>query len=123
MEDLLETKPLLELTPEDFDRMAGPANRVFIGISEAWSLDDSQRRALLGAETITCIDHLERVGLIIGIYRDLHTVLPGSADGWVHRPNSNPMFGGQSALELMISGGLEGIRLVREHLGSWAHGQ
>lgn len=123
MEIAEEAKSLRDLTPEDFERLAGPAFRVFHRIAEEWALDQRQRRELLGAEAITGIEQLERVGLLIGIYRDLHTVLPGSADGWVHRPNSNPAFGGKSAMSLMTSGGLEGIRAVREHLGAWAQGQ
>ncbi|WP_316410629.1 antitoxin Xre/MbcA/ParS toxin-binding domain-containing protein [Mesoterricola sediminis] len=116
-------KPLSELTQADVQRLAAPALRIFHHVADAWQLNADQRRGLLGADSILGIEQIERVSLILGIYRNLHTVLPASADGWVHRPNSNPRFDGQSALALMISNGLDGIWLVRNHLEAWAQGE
>src|ERR1039457_573500 len=50
---------------------------------------------------------LMRISLILGIYKDLHILYPEPdlADKWVRLPNSNPLFGGEPALTLMIEGG------------------
>jgi len=51
-------------------------------------------------------------------------LLPTTADGWVKRPNADPLFEGRSALEVMVEGGISALRAVRIHLdaqrGGWA---
>ncbi|WP_425602086.1 antitoxin Xre/MbcA/ParS toxin-binding domain-containing protein [Stenotrophomonas chelatiphaga] len=61
---------------------------------------------------------LERISLLLGIYRALHTLFPRGqqADSWLRRPNAGIPFQGRSALELMCSGCLRDIAAVREYL-------
>jgi hypothetical protein len=35
------------------------------------------------------------------------------ADEWVHLPNSNPLFGGEPPLEVMLRGGIPAMERVR----------
>ena len=68
---------------------------------------------------------LMRISLILGIYKDLHILYPepALADRWVRLPNSNPLFGGEPALSLMIESGMDGLYQVRRLLdgrrGGW----
>lgn len=105
--------------------------RVFDGIAQAWSLEDSERLALLGlAETKELqalrtaplnevpTEIVERVAILLDIFRAINTLLPepSRADAWIRSLNSAPTFGGQSALDVMIGRGLDGLRGVRTYL-------
>jgi len=63
-------------------------------------------------------DMLTRISLVLGIYKALHILYPEQllADTWIKLPNSNPMFGGKPALELMSNGGIDGLLQVRRLL-------
>jgi hypothetical protein len=118
--------------------MSGPAIRAFLNVSEAWSLTNEARRALLGwppestffkykAGEIGTLsfDMLVRISLVLGIYKDLHILYPEPdlADRWVSLPNNNALFGGRPALSLMTEGGMDGLYQVRRLLdgrrGGW----
>ncbi|WP_370542917.1 hypothetical protein [Halomonas sp. KM-1] len=43
------------------------------------------------------VNQLERMSLILGIYKALQILLP-RADAWLRRPNHNPLFAGQLPL-------------------------
>lgn len=61
----------------------------------------------------------ERLSLILGIYRGLHlyfSMNQGSADEWVSHPNTRPMFGGQSAKQMMLSGQVSDLFRVRQYV-------
>jgi hypothetical protein len=124
--------------PQVRRRMSGPAMRAFIGVGAAWQLRAEEQRALLGwpapstffkykAGDIPTLpyDMLMRISLVLGIYKDLHILYPEPdlADRWVRLPNSNPLFGGQPALTLMIEAGMDGLYQVRRLLdgrrGGW----
>jgi len=115
-------RALLDLPEEEVERLAGPASRVFDHIAKAWKLTDEQRRSLLESGMETTVEGLRRVSLLMQIQTHLHTVLSASADGWVHRPNSNPAFRGRTAFDLMASDGLQGMIQVRDHLAGWTQG-
>jgi len=119
-------------------QMSGPAMRAFLNIAEEWRLPNEAQRALLGwpaestffkyktGETGTLsYDMLMRISLVLGIYKDLHILYPEPqlADRWVHLPNSNPLFGGRPAIDLMIDAGMDGLYQVRRLLdarrGGW----
>lgn len=100
-------------------------------ILDAWGLNDSEQMALLGLKEHMELtrwrshppkkfgrDQLERLSHLLGIYRSLHVLLPDSlaADGWIQRPNSAPLFGGQRAFDLMANAGIPGLLLVRQYL-------
>ena len=92
-----------------------------------WKVRDEDARALLGGVTngpfyemkrnparMLDADRLTRVSYLIGIFKALHILHSRSlADEWVHLPNSNPLFGGQTPLAYMIRGGLPAMHTVR----------
>jgi hypothetical protein len=119
--------------------MSGPALRTFFRIAELWSLSIDEQMTLLGvtarstffkwkkgAETALPKDTLERISYLLGIYKALQTLLPDerAADEWVRRPNADPLFGGRSALDRMLSGQVADLFTVRQYLdaerGGWA---
>ena len=124
--------------PDVRRRMSGPALRTFFNIAAAWGLSVNEQRALLGwpapstyhkykagkAATLG-YDMLMRISLVIGIYKALHILYPEPqlADRWVGLPNSNPLFGGRTPLELMTGAGMDGLHQVRRLLdgrrGGW----
>jgi len=120
-----------ERTEADLKRLSGPGIRIFLNITQAWGLSAEQQCQLLGGiematlqtwardrDGLLDLDQLERVSHVIGIYRSLHTLLPTTADGWVNRPNDNPLFQGHPAIETMTRDDLPGLREVRAHLQS-----
>ena len=119
-------------------QMSGPAIRAFLNVAKAWELDSEERRCLLGWPAPSTFfkyqagdhgtlsyDMLMRISLVLGIYKDLHSLYPEPdlADRWVKLPNSNPLFGGRPALALMSESGMDGLYQVRRLLdarrGAW----
>ena len=122
------------------DRAMGAAGlRAFFRMAELWDLSDEEQRNLLGGPARTTYynwrndpeaaklrpDTIERLSYLIGIYKALQILLPVSdaADAWVRKPNSAGPFGGQSALERMLSGRVADLFIVRQYLdaerGGW----
>jgi hypothetical protein len=120
-------------------RDAAPAAlRAFFRIAETWKLSNREARTLLGDPPESTFykwkagdvgslsrDVLERVSYVLGIYKDLHILLPDAdaADAWVRRPNMAAPFGGAPALSRMLSGNVADLYCVREYLdaerGGW----
>lgn len=112
--------------------VAGAALRTFFNIAAAWGLDTEQAMSLLGLTSRSTFfkwkgepegarlsrDTLERLSYVFGIYKALQELLPDprSADAWVHRPNAAAPFGGQSALQRMLSGQVADLYVVRRYL-------
>jgi hypothetical protein len=71
-------------------------------------------------------DTLERLSYLLGIYKALQVLLPAtaSADAWVKKPNTAPLFGGKRALDRMLGGNVADLLAVRQYLdarrGGWA---
>jgi hypothetical protein len=70
-------------------------------------------------------DTLERLSLLLGIYKALQILLPdpAAADAWVRKPNA--AFGGASALSQMLAGNVGDLVRVRRWLdaargGGWS---
>jgi Protein of unknown function (DUF2384) len=124
--------------PEVRRRLSGPAIRTFFNVAAAWGLSVTQQRGLLGWPASSTYhkykagqlgalpyDMLERISLVLGIYKALHILYPQAelADRWLRLANQNPMFGGKPPLELMIDGGIDGLYRVRRLLdarrGAW----
>jgi len=106
--------------------------RTFLNISSLWGLSDHQRMVLLGYpdpheflnwkdglsfEGVTQ-DTMMRISYILGIYKSLQILLPepAAADSWIHKPNLGAIFGGKSALDLMLSGKIADLERVRTYL-------
>ncbi|MBO9470551.1 DUF2384 domain-containing protein [Endozoicomonas sp. G2_2] len=118
--------------------MSPGALRTWFGIAKHWALTDVQAARLLGTPASTYrrwkrrpdvtldVGQIERLSLLLGIYKGLEMLLPraDAADAWVKRPNSNPIFGGATPLERMLAGHIEDLAIVRRHLdaerGGWA---
>jgi hypothetical protein len=111
--------------------LSGPALRTFFRIADAWQLTTSEAMRLLGEPPRSTFFHwkragtgelsrdtLERISYVLGIYKALQVLLPEpeAADGWLRRPNAAPLFGGQPALQRMLSGNVADLYLVRQYL-------
>lgn len=112
------------------ERLSASALLGFFNIMEKWGLKDDEARELLGGlssssfyewkknpSRVLEVDRITRVSFLIGIYKALH-ILYGDklADEWVSLPNQNVIFGGQSPLQFMLSGGLIAMQVVRKLL-------
>lgn len=124
--------------PAVSDDHAPAALRTYFRIADAWALSASDARLLLGSPPSSTFykwragevghvsrDLLERVSYVLGIYKALQVLLPvpEAADSWISKPNDAPLFGGRSALDLMRSGNVADLFLVRQYLdaqrGGW----
>ncbi|MDD3761936.1 MAG: MbcA/ParS/Xre antitoxin family protein [Nevskiales bacterium] len=124
----------------DHRRQSAIALKAAFSIAARWGLRDAQLGILLGGvpepslrrwkaqlrdsggiRTELSRDQLDRVSYLLGIYKALHILFPdaGQADGWIHRANTAPAFGGGSALERMLGGGMDDLRMVRRYLDAW----
>ena len=124
-----ETPPDLG-TRDARERLSGPALRAFFNIAARWKVRDEDARALLGGVTngpfyemkrkpdrIIDTDRLTRVSYLIGIFKALHILHSRKlADEWMHLPNSNPIFNGETPLAYIMRGGLPAMQTVRRLL-------
>ena len=110
----------------------------FSNIAERWDLSTDEQLALLGHPSrstyfkwkkeggILPYDTKDRISHLLKIYEALRILFldDDAADRWVQKNNEGPMFGGQSALNLMIEGGLVGLYKVQAYLdaqrGGWS---
>lgn len=105
--------------------------RTFFRIADAWKLSSKEAMTLLGLRSRSTYhvwkegnsgplsrDTLERISYVLGIYKALQMLLPSheSADAWIRKPNTAPLFGGRSALERLVSGNVADLYEVRRYL-------
>ncbi|OYW37433.1 MAG: hypothetical protein B7Z35_10020 [Hydrogenophilales bacterium 12-61-10] len=120
--------------------MAAAGLRAFFNIARDWGLNTEAQMVLLGTPGRSTFfkwksapetadlkrDTLERLSYLLGIYKALQILLPDAtaADAWVKKPNTAPLFGGQSALDRMLGGNVADLMVVRQYLdvqrGGWA---
>jgi len=120
--------------------MSAAGLRAFFNIARDWDLSAEEQITLLGSPGRSTFfkwknapqtarlarDTLERLSLLLGIYKALQILLPqpAAADAWVKRPNSAPPFGGRRALDRMLAGNISDLVAVRQYLdamrGGWA---
>lgn len=120
--------------------MSAAGLRAFFNIARDWGLGIDEQIVLLGSPGRSTFfkwkaapgsarlsrDTLERLSLLLGIYKALQILLPepATADAWIKRPNSAPPFGGASALDRMLAGNVGDLVAVRQYLdamrGGWA---
>ena len=111
-----------------------PGLRTYRRIAKRWELDlddeasllglpPSEYGALLDGGFVAPEDLLERLSLLLGIYKDLQLLLPKEtqADRWLKTPNEHPLFAGQSALQYLKSGSLAELWNVRRYIFSACH--
>ncbi|MEN7342030.1 MAG: antitoxin Xre-like helix-turn-helix domain-containing protein [Pseudomonadota bacterium] len=114
------------------DEIGRVALKAFFGIAHAWNLSRDESRVLLGAPSdstyyrwrqgkVAAIprDTLERISVLLGIYKALHILLPVArqADTYVRRENAD--FDGNSALAVMMRGNVDDLYRVRRYLDAW----
>ncbi len=107
--------------------------RSYPSIVNDWGLKEQEAALLLGVQESTYrrwrkqptaahldINHLERMSLILGIYKALQILLPraDAADAWLRRPNRTPLFAGQPPLDRLRSGLVQDLYVVRQHLAA-----
>jgi hypothetical protein len=111
-------------------RLSGPALKAFFNIMMRWQVRDEDARALLGGVTngpfyemkrnpdrLLDRDRLTRISYLVGIFKALRILHSRNlADEWVHLPNRNVIFAGQTPLAYMIRGGLPAMQTVRRLL-------
>jgi len=115
---------------ENRTRLSPAAIKGLLRIATHWKLRDDDTRVLLGgissgsfyalkngASKTLDQDQLYRVSFLIGIYKALNILYSQElADAWIALPNTNPMFGGGSALKYVMKGGIPAFMRVRELL-------
>lgn len=112
------------------------ALRTVLNILDAWDISTQDRLALLGCSQGTYDrwvemrelwelrpDTLDRLSYILGIWKALQTMFPdpAAANTWIHRPNTDPLFGGQAPLAFMAKGQIECLSRVRRFLDGWCN--
>jgi hypothetical protein len=130
---------MTELNPKSVDEidpanLSTAASHTFENIVRDWDLSQKEAMTLLGYDEKTRSTYfkwkkapasvklpkekLERLSYIFGIYKALQILLPNtsSADAWIKKPNSAPLFNGQSALSRMLSGNVADLYVVRQYL-------
>lgn len=128
-----DAKPLNAIDPA---KVSTAALNTFLNIVGAWGLSQTEAMTLLGYDDNTRSTYfkwkrepasvklqkekLERLSYVFGIYKALQILLPnpGSADAWVKKPNTAPIFNGKSALSRMLSGNVADLYVVRRYLDS-----
>jgi hypothetical protein len=124
-------QPAIHAEPSPAGDLGGPALRAFFALAERWKLRPAEQRTLLGEPPESTYfkwkkqqdgslsrDVIERISYLLGIWKDLQILFPdpAQADAWVRKPNDAPLFGGQSALERMLSGNVADLYVVRQYL-------
>ena len=127
----INPKPVTEL---DAAKVSAAASNTFENIISAWNISQAEAMTLLGYDEKTKSTYykwkreptsvklpkekLERLSYIFGIYKALQILLPNtnSADEWIKKPNSAPLFNGKSALSRMLSGHVADLYVVRRYL-------
>ena len=123
--------PLIDLSAKpERERLSPAAVKAFFNIMGKWKVRDEDARAMLGGvsngqfydmkkkpERTLDADTLTRVSYLIGIFKALNILYSEKlADAWIQLPNANRIFGGQTPLAHMISGGLPAMQTVRRLL-------
>ena len=123
--------PLVDLTSKgERERLSPSAVRAFFNIIDRWDVRDEDARVLLGGVTngpfydmkrkpnrVLETDRLLRISYLIGIFKALNILYSKKlADAWVRLPNSNRIFGSQTPLAYMMTGGLPAMQNVRRLL-------
>jgi uncharacterized protein (DUF2384 family) len=120
------------IAPAGRGRRDAVALKTFFRLATEWGLTADEQLVLLGrpgrstfyrwkaqAPATLSVDTLERISLLLGIYKALEILFPAAehATGWLRRPNE--AFGGRTALQVMLGGRMDDLYQVRRHLDAW----
>jgi len=126
---LQNLQPLAGFDPRQVDAVALKA---FFNLAAEWGLGADEQITLLGRPGRRTLyrwkagdvaglppDTLERISVMLGVFKALEILLPvpERARAWVRR--ANEAFGGRSALEVMLGGKVDDLYQVRRHLDAW----
>jgi hypothetical protein len=115
-------------------RLSAPGLRTFFNIAAEWGLSVDQQRILLGgvpastyykwkAGAVGTLSHdqLERISLVLGIYKGLKLIFADESGGlrWFKAANTDLPFGGGSPLGRMLRGSIDDLYAVRRYLDGW----
>jgi hypothetical protein len=113
----------------DRARLSPVAVKAFLSLAKAWSLSNAEAAALIGvsASSLDRIkrgyrptlsqDQLTRVSALVGVFKGLHLLfVDDTADAWVRRPNTGPLFDRKTPVEAMIEGGIPRMLDVRRYV-------
>lgn len=130
-------KTIEQLSLADRRRLTGPGLRAFWNLARLWSLTEDEQMSLLGISSKATLRRwrlgkvvalqrgtFERLSVTFGIFKAINQLLgPGGlADEWIRLPNQAPLFGGGAAIELMLSGRIEDLYDIRNHLDATLSG-
>jgi hypothetical protein len=128
-------RPARPIASLDRKRVDAVALKAFFKLALEWQLSADDQLVLLGQPSRRTFyrwrtgevaalpaDTLERISVLLGIYKALAILLPvkNRANAWVKRANT--AFGGRSALEVMRQGRVDDLYQVRRHLDAWRGG-
>ena len=113
----------------DRARLSPVAIKAFLSLARAWGLSNAEAAALIGvsassfdrlkrgAQPTLSQDQLTRVSALVGVFKGLHLLFSDStADDWVRRPNTGPLFDRKTPVEAMIEGGIPQMLDVRRYV-------
>jgi hypothetical protein len=113
----------------DRARLSEVAVKAFLNLARAWSLSNAEAAALIGvspssldrmkrgARPILGQDQMTRVSALVGIFKGLHLLfVDDTADAWVRRTNTGPLFQRRSPIDALIDGGIPAMLDVRRYV-------
>lgn len=118
-------------------RLSAPGLRTFFNIAAEWGLTGEQQRVLLGGVPPSTYhkwkggsvgtlsyDQLERISLVLGVYKALKLLFADDASGvrWLKASNTDLPFTGGRPLDRMLRGSIDDLYAVRRYLDGWRGG-
>jgi hypothetical protein len=122
-------QPQTFASQKDRKRLSPVALNGFLSLMKPWALSNAEAAALLGVSGSSLDrikrgdrpslsqDQLTRISALIGVFKGLHLLFADStADAWVRRPNTGPLFDRRTPIEAMIEGGIPRMLDVRRYV-------
>jgi len=113
----------------DRERLSTVALNAFVSLIAAWRLSNAEAASLLGvsgssldrikrgARPTLSQDQLTRISALVGVFKGLHLLFADdTADTWMRRPNTGPLFDRLTPIEAMIEGGIPRMLDVRRYV-------
>lgn len=113
------------VSPDEVQAM----QRAFVKLANLWQITDDQAAVLMGDISVRTyrrwkvgdfgragVDTAARLSNLMGVHKALRLLFkePGRGYGWIKR--ANDIFGGASALDIMLGGQITDIMRVRRYL-------
>lgn len=116
------------------DRISAPGFRAFVGVVDKLGLTVPERCRLLGGVSPSAyhkwkqdgvrslsVDQLERISLVLGIFKGLRLLFADDAAGlrWLKSANADIPFSGDTPLQTMLRGSIADLFAVRRYIDAW----